>query len=94
MAKTVLARMVAAVRNGTFERGERPEGITNTTLFSDFLDEYVKDRIQARELRSNSINAYISVFRAKFGNERLGVLAANPAIWEKWLNECRNRGSV
>jgi integrase len=90
MAKKVLARMDAAVRNGTFDRiGERPEAITNTTLFGDFLDEWLKERAEARRLRSNSLHSYIRVFRTKFGNERLGILAARPAMWERWLNECQ-----
>lgn len=95
IAKAVVTRMRAAVLDGTFDpRGEHPEGISNSTLFSDFLDEYVKQAIQAKGLRSNSINAYIGVFRAKFGNEKLGVLAANRGLWEDWLNDCRNRGTV
>jgi integrase len=95
LAKAVLARLDAAVRNGTFDpRGEHPESITSATPFSDFLDEWVKEHFEAKSLRSDSLLAYVGVFRAKFGNEKLSVLASDPSLWERWLNECRTRGTA
>jgi integrase len=87
--------MRSAVLANTFDpKAEHPEAITSTTKFGEFLDEYVRDHVQANQLRSNSIDSYVAVFRKKFGNEPLGRLAANPSMWERWLNECRRRGSI
>ena len=36
-------------------------------------------------MRSNSVESYIGVFRAAFGEETLRVLAADPYRFEKWL---------
>jgi site-specific recombinase XerD len=91
-AKNVLARMVAAVRNGTFDkRGEHPDAVGNSATFSAFLDEYRAQHVVADKLRSNSVDAYLGVFRAKFGDEMLGTLAKSPSKFETWLNECREQ---
>src|SRR5262245_28826540 len=48
MARKVLSRFEAVVRNGTFDsRGEHPEAIKNTTPFGTFLDEWLKEHANA-----------------------------------------------
>jgi integrase len=88
MAKKVLARMVAAVLDHTFDkRGERAALLNAGMTFGEFLDEYTKRHVEEDGLRSNSVDAYLDVFRAQFGEKKLTALAASPYTFETWLKD-------
>lgn len=91
MAKAIFGRMEAAVVGGTFDRsGERPATDGEDITFGVFLDKhYIPRHLEAKGRRSNSLNAYISVFRAKFGSQPMRKLASDPNVFEKWLEEQR-----
>jgi len=90
LAKGVLARMEAAVLGKTFDkRGERAHAFGSEMSFSAFLDEYTKRHVEDDGLRSNSVESYIEVYRAKFGEEKLANVAANPFVFEKWLKDAQ-----
>jgi integrase len=87
-ARVVLRRMMAALDAGTFDRrGERPAEPLGGITFGTFLDDYTARHIEGDNLTSNSTLAYVTVFRAAFGDRPLAKLARSSEVWEDWLRE-------